>query len=250
MKRVRSILLLVLVGLLGYGIAWAQPYVFRPALMLGQDAITDAASAQARVSLDDVGGRVLSIKPADSDGDLLFVLYPGGLVRPQAYEWLGRALAEHGVQTVILEFALDLAVTGKDRADALIAQYAAGRPVVIGGHSLGGAMAADYAARHADQLSGLILLAAYPPDGVDLTHTRFGSLSLLAEHDQVAAADKVRGGLAHLSPSSRLEVIPGAVHAFFGRYGPQQGDGVPTVRREQAEQAIIERIVDYLSPIA
>ena len=250
MKRVRSILLLVLVGLLGYGIAWAQPYVFRPALMLGQDAITDAASAQARVSLDDVGGRVLSIKPADSDGALLFVLYPGGLVRPQAYEWLGRALAEHGVQTVIPEFAADLAVTGKDRADGLIAHYAAGRPVVIGGHSLGGAMAADYAARHADQLSGLILLAAYPPEGVDLTRTSFGSLSLLAEHDQVAAAAKVQAGMTQLSPSSRLEVIPGAVHAFFGRYGPQQGDGVPTVRREQAEEAIIERIVDYLSRIA
>ena len=250
MKRVRSILLLVLVGLLGYGIAWAQPYVFRPALMLGQDAITDAASAQARVSLDDVGGRVLSIKPADSDGALLFVLYPGGLVRPQAYEWLGRALADHGVQTVIPEFAADLAVTGKDRADGLIAHYAAGRPVVIGGHSLGGAMAADYAARHADQLSGLILLAAYPPDGVDLTRASFGSLSLLAEHDQVAAAAKVQAGMTQLSPSSRLEVIPGAVHAFFGRYGPQQGDGVPTVRREQAEEAIIERIVDYLSRIA
>ena len=194
------------------------------------------------------------------------------------------------MQTVIPEFAADLAVTGKDRADGLIAHYAAGRPVVIGGHSLGGAMAADYAARHADQFSGLILLAAYPPEGVDLTRTSFGSLSLLAEHeqaslkpaprigldvenalgtgaargfdqaeitlsllaehDQVAAAAKVQAGMTQLSPSSRLEVIPGAVHAFFGRYGPQQGDGVPTVRREQAEEAIIERIVDYLSPIA
>ena len=111
-------------------------------------------------------------------------------------------------------------------------------------------MAADYAARHADQFSGLIPLAAYPPEGVDLTRTSFGSLSLLAEHDQVAAAAKVQAGMTQLSPSSRLEVIPGAVHAFFGRYGPQQGDGVPTVRREQAEEAIIERIVDYLSRIA
>ncbi len=83
MKRVRSILLLVLVGLLGYGIAWAQPYVFRPALMLGQDAITDVASAQARISLEDVGGRVLSIKPADSDGALLFVLYRAGWSVPR-----------------------------------------------------------------------------------------------------------------------------------------------------------------------
>ena len=246
MTRLRRALLLIVVGLLGYGIAWAQPFVFRPALVPGQDAITDAASARARVSLDDVGGRVLSIRPETSDGDLLLVLYPGGLVRPQAYEWLGRALAEQGVQTVIPEFFADLAVTGKDRADALIAHYAAGRTVVIGGHSLGGAMAADYASRHADKLSGLILLAAYPAGGIDLTGTTFASLSLMGENDQVAAASAVRGGLAQLSPTSILEVIPGSVHAFFGRYGPQAGDGIPSVDRASAEQAIIGRVVAYL----
>ena len=246
MTRLRRALLLIVVGLLGYGIAWAQPFVFRPALVPGQDAITDAASARARVSLDDVGGRVLSIRPETSDGDLLLVLYPGGLVRPQAYEWLGRALAEQSVQTVIPEFFADLAVTGKDRADALIAHYAAGRTVVIGGHSLGGAMAADYASRHADKLSGLILLAAYPAGGIDLTGTTFASLALMGENDQVAAASAVRGGLAQLSPTSILEVIPGSVHAFFGRYGPQAGDGMPSVDRASAEQAIIERVVAYL----
>ena len=246
MTRLRRALLLIVVGLLGYGIAWAQPFVFRPALVPGQDAITDAASARARVSLDDVGGRVLSIRPETSDGDLLLVLYPGGLVRPQAYEWLGRALAEQGVQTVIPEFFADLAVTGKDRADALIAHYAAGRTVVIGGHSLGGAMAADYASRHADKLSGLILLAAYPAGGIDLTGTTFASLALMGENDQVAAASAVRGGLAQLSPTSTLEVIPGSAHACFGRYGPQAGDGIPSVDRASAEQAIIERVVAYL----
>lgn len=246
MKRLRSLVLLLVVGLVGYLVAWVQPYVFRPPLMVGQDAITDAASGQARVSLDDVGGRTLSIRPATSEGTVLLVLYPGGLVRPQAYEWLGRALAENGVHTVIPEFFADLAVTGKDRADALIAHYAAGRPVVLAGHSLGGAMAADYAARHADQLSGLILLAAYPASGVELTTTRFASLSLLAEHDQVANAGAVRAGMAQLSPSSRLEEIKGAVHAFFGRYGPQQGDGVPTIERAEAERAIIERCKAYL----
>jgi pimeloyl-ACP methyl ester carboxylesterase len=229
MKRVRRVRLLIVVGLLGSGIAWAQPFVFRPALVVGQDAITDAASARARVSLDDVGGRVLSIRPETSGGTVLFVLYPGGLVRPQAYEWLGRALAEHGVQTVIPEFFADLAVTGKDGADALITQYAAGRKVVIGGHSRGAAMAADYASRNADKLSGLILMGAYPAGGIDLTGTRFSSLSLMGENDQVADAAKVRGGMAQLSPSSRLEVVPGSVHAFFGRYGPQAGDGIPSV---------------------
>ena len=110
-------------------------------------------------------------------------------------------------------------------------------------------MAADYASRHADALSGLILQGAYPADGVDLTATRFPSISLLAEHDLVADAATVRGGLARLSPSSRLEVIPGSVHAFFGRYGPQQGDGVPTVDRAAAEKSILEAIVGYLQAL-
>ena len=249
MRRVGRVLLFVVVGLVGYGLAMLQPLVFRPPLMVGQDAVTDAASLTARVDLDDVGGRVLSIRPASAEGDVLLVFYPGGLVRPQAYEWLGRALAEHGVQTVIPEFFADLAVTNKDRADALIAHYAQGRKVVIAGHSLGGAMAADYASRHAGQLSGMILEGAYPADGIDLTGTSFATLSLMGEHDQVASADKVRGGMAQLSPSSRLEVIPGSVHAFFGRYGPQQGDGVPTVDRAAAEKSILDAVVGYLEGV-
>lgn len=73
MRRVGRVLLFVLVGLIGYGIAWLQPLVFRPPLMVGQDAVTDAASLTARVELDDVGGRVLSIRPASGEGDTLMI---------------------------------------------------------------------------------------------------------------------------------------------------------------------------------
>ena len=36
----------------------------------------------------------------------------------------------------------------------------------IGGHSLGGAMAASYAADHLDMLRGVVLLSAYPTDSL------------------------------------------------------------------------------------
>lgn len=249
MRRLRLILLLLVVGLLGYGIGWLQPMVLRPALVPGQDAVTDEASLTARVELDDAGGPVLNIRPAQGEGSVLLVLYPGGLVRPQAYEWLGRALAAHGVQTVIPEFFADLAVTAKDRADSLIEHYAHGRPVVLAGHSLGGAMAADYAARNGDRLAGLVLMGAYPPDGVDLSGNHFGALSLLAENDTVADAATVRAAVSREGPGSRLEVIPGAVHAFFGRYGPQAGDGIPTVSRAEAEAVIVRLVAGYLTSL-
>ena len=192
MRRLLKVLLVVLVGLLGYGVGLAQPHVLRPPLVPGQDAAGDPAGARAVVSLEDVGGRVLSVRP-EADADILFVLYPGGLVRPQAYEWLGRALAGRGVHTVIPEFPVDLAVLDAGRAQRLVDHYAAGRPVVVGGHSLGGAMAAAWASDHPDAVAGLVLLAAYPPDGDDLTAAGFPAVVLQAEHDLVAAGDAVRG---------------------------------------------------------
>ncbi len=249
MRRLLKVLLVVLVGLLGYGVGLAQPYVLRPPLVPGQDAAGDPAGARAVVSLDDVGGRVLSVRP-EADADILFVLYPGGLVRPQAYEWLGRALAGRGVHTVIPEFPVDLAVLDAGRAQRLVDHYAAGRPVVVGGHSLGGAMAAAWASDHPDALAGLVLLAAYPPDGDDLTAAGFPAVVLQAEHDLVADADAVRGGLDRLPAGTDLVVVEGAVHSFFGRYGPQAGGGIPTVSRAEAEASIVAALTDFLCRVA
>lgn len=249
MRRLLKVLLVVLVGLLGYGVGLAQPYVLRPPLVPGQDAAGDPAGARAVVSLDDVGGRVLSVRP-EADADILFVLYPGGLVRPQAYEWLGRALAGRGVHTVIPEFPVDLAVLDAGRAQRLVDHYAAGRPVVVGGHSLGGAMAAAWASDHPEAVAGLVLLAAYPPDGDDLTAAGVPALVLQAEHDLVADGDAVRGGLDRLPAGTDLVVVEGAVHSFFGRYGPQAGDGIPTVSRAEAEASIVAALTDFLGRVA
>lgn len=240
-----------LVGLLclglGYGVAQIVPIVVRPPLVVGQDAITNARSAAARVSLEDAGGQTLVIRPATGDGDVLLIFYPGGLVRPQAYEWLGRALAERGVMTVIPEFAGDLAVTGINRADPLIEAYAQGRPVVLGGHSLGGAMACDYASRNTGKLAGLLLEGAYPADNI--TVTRLPTLVLSAENDGLATPAKVDAGMPRLDPGAKLIRIPGSVHAFFGRYGPQSGDGIPTVDRAVAESAILMAITGWLPSV-
>lgn len=249
MRRVVRVVVVLLVGLLGYGVGVAQPYVLRPALVVGQDSVSDAASRDARVTLEQVGGgRVLSIRPS-GEARLLLVLYPGGFVRPQAYEWLGRALASRGVHTVIPEFTADLAVTDANRAGALASHYAEGRPVVVGGHSLGGAMAAGWAAAHPGDVAGLVLLASYPARETSLAGVGFPAVSLLAEHDAVADPDAVRDGLVRLPPGSRLVVVPGAVHSFFGRYGPQSGDGVPTVSRAEAEAAIVAAVGDFLDGV-
>lgn len=254
-RPLRWVGLLLVVGL-AFGVGWAWPILVRPLLVLGQDAITDAATVAVTPTLEDASGPVIVVRPpaGTPSRDVLIVFYPGGLVRPQAYEWQARVLATHGYTTVIPEFAFDLAVTNSGRATALIERYGAGQQVVLAGHSLGGAMAAQYLA---DELrsgrqpaAGLILEASYPPDGADLTGASLRTLSLRAEHDGVADAAKVTAGMALLPSGSREVVVPGAVHSFFGRYGPQSGDGVPTVSRADAEVAITGSVLEFLAVTA
>jgi len=43
--------------------------------------------------------------------------------------------------------------------------------------------------------------------------------------------------------------VEGAVHAFFGDYGEQPGDGMPTVPRADAQQQIVDASVELLSEL-
>lgn len=243
--RLRPLLTALLLVLLGYLVGTGQRVVVRPPLVVGQDATYPGARAVA--TLERAPQPFLDIRPVGRETNTLLIFYPGGFVRPQAYEWLGTALAGRGVRTVIPVFPLDLAFTGTNRADALIDRLGAGRRVVLAGHSLGGAAAAGYAARHAGRLSGLILMGAYPAGNVSLRDSDLRVLSLLAGRDGVADAGEVRGGLARLPPDTRLVVLPGAVHSSFGRYGPQRGDGRPTVPRAVTEAQIVRAVLEFIA---
>jgi pimeloyl-ACP methyl ester carboxylesterase len=254
-RFLRWLAVLVVIGL-AFGAGTFSTVLVRPPLVVGQDAVTDAASAKLSPVLDVANGaRTIVVQPPSGTAlkDTLVIIYPGGLVRPQAYEWLARALAVRGYTTVIPEFSFDLAVIDSGRATALIERYAEGRRVVLAGHSLGGAMAGQYLADELkagrQPVAGLVLMGAYPPDGADLSGASLKAISVRAENDQVADQAKVLDGLNRLPAGSKLVQIDGAVHSFFGRYGPQAGDGVPTVARSQAEAQILTTFESFLAAL-
>ncbi|WP_293910092.1 alpha/beta fold hydrolase [Deinococcus sp.] len=165
-------------------------------------------------------------------GDLraTLVYYPGARVKPEAYRWLGEALAPSGIQTVIVRFPLDLALLSPNRADDVLARLPAGEELFLAGHSLGGAVAAQYAGSNPSRIKGLILMGAYPANTVSLRDSKLRVLDLLAGRDGVATPQEVEAGLPRLPASTQLVRLPGAVHSYFGRYGPQRGDGTPAAR--------------------
>ncbi len=238
-----SLLALLLVGVFFAG--RVSPLLIRPPLIPEQDAAVAGVPVSERtVAYVDARGGYIDIRPRQAFRTL-FILYPGGLVRPQAYVWLGVALAPLGVRTVIPVFPFDLAVTDPDRAAALL-PLAQGKPVVLGGHSLGGAMAARFARTHARELQGLVLLGSYSAPGDDLRGLNVPTLVLGAERDGLATLAEIRAGLSRLPAGTRLEVIRGSVHSFFGRYGPQRGDGLPSVPRVEAERQVTRALARFL----
>ncbi len=237
MKRFLRGSLFVLLLVLVFAAGRLYPVLRRPPLIPNQDAVvTGVNPAQVSVSYNPDLGGFIDVGPKDFNK--LFIFYTGGLVRPQAYTWLGVALAPFGVRTLIPVFPVDLAVTAPNRAEQLL-PLAEGKPVVLGGHSLGGAMAARYLVRHPDTATGLVLMGAYSAGGDDLSVLPLEVLVLAAENDGLASLEEVQTGMVRLPEAAHLTVIEGSVHSFFGRYGPQAGDGIPDVTRAAAERQII-----------
>lgn len=248
MRRLRAVLLGVVLVALGFGLGRAWPILVRPPLLPQQDAAVSGVAAEGvAISQHRELGGYLEVRPRTTAADTLLLFYPGGLVRPQAYVWIGVALAPYGVRTVIPVMPFDLAVLAPGRAGRLLDGLdAVPDRVVLAGHSLGGAMAARYALRHPDAVDALVLMGAYSAGSDDLSGTELPVLDLAGEHDGLATVAKVTDGLTRLPADARLVVVPGSVHAFFGRYGPQAGDGRPSVPRAAAEGAIREALAGFV----
>ena len=156
-----------------------------------------------------------------------FIFYPGGKVEPAAYLPLLTALAEDGIDCFLVKMPLNLAVFKPDAAASILDAYEY-ETWYVGGHSLGGACAALYAAKNPDRLTGLVLLAAYATRPLD---DDLAVLELHGSEDRVLNRKKLEEGKQYLPASAISEELPGGNHAQFGDYGPQKGDGVASVSR-------------------
>lgn len=101
----------------------------------------------------------------------------------------------------------------------------------VGGHSLGGAMAASYAAKHTNSLDGLVLLAAYPTASLDTDG--FKVVSVYGSEDGVLNLDKYSASLKYMPSDFTEYVIEGGSHTGFGSYGAQARDGVALITQEK-----------------
>lgn len=170
-----------------------------------------------------------------------FVFYPGAKVEEEAYAPVMEGLAKSGIFCVVVRMPYHLAVLKPDAAAEVTASFPETTEWYVGGHSLGGAMAAGYAAEHADDFSGLILLAAYPTKEV----SGLPVLSVRGDCDGVLNREKYDRSIG-LAERLTERVIEGGNHAGFGNYGAQKGDQKAQITKEEQWQMTIDYILNFV----
>jgi len=232
------VLVLALVGFVVWASAAAGP--------MPEALVALQSDAQVQVETEPW----LIFRPTSGQPAVGLVLYPGARVDPRSYAPAAHALAAEGYLVVIVPMPLNLAVLAPDRAAEVIAAFPEIGRWAVGGHSLGGAMAARFAYQNPDAAQGLALWAAYPASGDDLSGYSTAVTSISATEDGLSTEEEIAASRPLLPPDTSWVAIEGGNHAQFGWYGPQAGDGTATISREEQQKQIVAATLDLLSRLA
>ncbi|MFL6168129.1 MAG: alpha/beta hydrolase [Ornithinibacter sp.] len=240
----RGLLLVLAVGWVA-AMVWLRPFgAVEPALA--------AMRSNASVEVTETATRIVLAPAAGSTSEVGVFFQPGARVDARAYAAVLRPLAEAGHRVVIAKQPLGIAFLALPAFDAARSAQPPVQRWVVGGHSLGGTVAAIQADAADDDSPapavGLLLYASYPAGDVR------GSLTTAVEsvsgsNDGLATPANIEASRADLPAGATFTVIEGGTHAQFGSYGAQPGDGVPTISDEQARTLITQaslRFVDSL----
>jgi pimeloyl-ACP methyl ester carboxylesterase len=177
-----------------------------------------------------------------------FIFYPGSRVDHRSYAPLLREIAARGYFVVLAPMPLSLALFHVDAADQVLAKYPEIEHWAIGGHSLGGVAAAEYASNH-PVIEGLVLWAAYPTND-SLREKNLEVLSLYGSNDGLLPPARIEASHALLPADTLFIEIEGGNHSQFGSYGSQPIDGPASIPPEEQWAQVIEATVVFLESLS
>jgi len=206
----------------------------------------------------------IHIHAPDQTANEALLFYPGGLVDPNVYNsWCDKLVTVRPkLMVLIIKMPMNLAVFSPEKGLKHKKKFTQVSRWIIGGHSLGGTMAARVVHDHPNDFRALVLLGSYPAETDDLSGWTGNVLSLSAQYDGLSTPQKIDDNKKLLptaytmaseidfppatTPYTAYYQIPGANHAQFGSYGTQKGDGNAGISREQQQQTVVQSLQTFM----
>lgn len=238
-RRVITIVALSLAGLLVAGVVgivvWSQVGV-----MDAEAGPLASVREDDRIVVADTGGNVV-MSPASGESTVGLVFIPGAKVQAEAYEAkLSGLVAEDGMTVVITRPWLNLAFFDPRPLSDFTSAAPGVDAWLVGGHSLGGVRACQLA----PDADGLVLFGSYCAN--DLSDSGLPVLSISGAEDGLSTPEKIQDARGMLPADAAFVEIAGAAHASFGDYGPQAGDGTPTIDDADMTAEITASVAELL----
>lgn len=235
-KKIKNKLrFLPIIAVILVGIAFAVSYLLSYSKATTTARAALAGNEQVNVVSEEGYYRFEPTQNETPETGILF--YPGGKVDEIAYAPLASRLAECGYSVFLVHMPFHLAVFDSNAAEDIMEANPDLSHWIIMGHSLGGAMAANYVSGHENEIEGLVLLAAYSTK--DLSQSDIKVLSMYGSNDGVLNMKKYQSNKKNLPKDMTEYIIDGGNHAGYGYYGAQNGDNVAEIsQREQQEEVV------------
>ena len=178
------------------------------------------------------------------EGNLIF--YPGGFVEAESYGVLAQLLSKANIRTFIIKSPLNLAILNSNAYKDVMEAFPSDEPWFLGGHSLGGSSAIIGYDKNRGDVEGLILLASYGTEAIDLSNSDLKVLSIRASNDLVLDLETYELRKEQLPKATFYELIEGGNHCGFGFYGDQKKDGSATLSNEDQHDQTSQLIIDFM----
>jgi len=244
-KKLTKIFVAVLVGVALFGVGGTVYWVSRthPADALALQALR----SDAQVAVNEQDG-ITTFEPVGKQASIGLIFYPGAGVDYRAYAPVLRQIAERGYLTALVSVPLNIAFFRADAATEVMVRFPGIEIWAVGGHSLGGVVAATYATNHPDRVDGLVFFASYPADD-GLKNTAIQVISIYGTNDGLASPEQIDESRELLPADSLFVPVEGGNHSQFGSYGFQDGDGIATISAEEQWAEVVEATAHFLESL-
>lgn len=195
--------------------------------------------------------------------DTCFIFIPGGLVDPHVYMcWMNELIKKsNNFSIILLKIPSNLAILNQNKVENVINKFPETKVWIIGGHSLGGVVAATSVFKNQDNYLGLILMASWPIKSNTLENWPGEVLSISASNDGLATPQDIDTNKIYLPKGIDIDTnyiftneknityyfqIAGGNHSGFGCYGFQSGDNEADILPEEQQKQFVDIISKFI----